>query len=96
MNNVSLKEQLQDMSSKKYPFVRHDGRVRANVLASFNDENGEDMVLVAVVDPNPYKRHHNHHFDGRNYRRAYDVAIEATIRCVTAEYFENNFWEGKN
>lgn len=95
--NISLKEQLQDMSSKKYPFVRHDRRVRANVLASFtSDDNGVDMVLVAVVDPNPYKSHRNHHFDGRNYVRAYDVAIEATIRCMTAEYFDNNYWEGKN
>lgn len=96
MNNVSLKEQLQDMSSKKYPFVRHDGRVRANVLASFNNESGEDMLLVAVVDPNPYKSHRNHHFDGRDVARAYNVDTEATIRCVTAEYFNNNFWEGKN
>lgn len=91
--NISLKEQLQDMNSAKYPFVRRDGGVRVNLLSSFND-NGEDMVLVAVVDPS--KRHRIHHFDGRDYARAYDVAPEANIRCMTAEYFDNNFWEGKS
>jgi len=96
MNNVSLKDQLQDMNAAKYPFVRHDDNgVRANPLAVFNhNETGEEMVLAAFVDL--HKRHRINRFDGRDVARAYNVDTEATIRCVTAEYFNNNFWEGKN
>jgi hypothetical protein len=48
--NVSLKEQLGNIIAIDYPFVRHDGTVRARVLG--NTDNG---ILVECLVP---KRQH--------------------------------------
>ncbi len=88
--NVSLKDQLQDVLNTKFPFVRRDGAVRACILHESQDTNTL-LIATIVVGNKPAKWSR-----GANEPRAYNVPTEATIRAVDGEYFDNNFWEGKN
>lgn len=87
--NVSLKEQLSTMESKKYPFIRRDKGARAAILANCAD--GE--LLVAAVPLGQKVKTPRY---GADVPRAYGVSSDATIRKVSVEYFDNNYWEGVN
>ena len=91
MTNVSLRDQFTTIQNNNYPFVRRDKEVRARVLAAFDDK-----VLIATFIPNGPRN--NRRVGGRPnpLYRAYDLPESATIRVVTTDYFENNYWEGKN
>jgi hypothetical protein len=88
--NISLKDQLSAIENQKYPFVRRDGTVRAIVLNE-NDEAGTVMIATAVVGQKVRPPRY-----GADVPRAYNMPVEATIRNVSKDYFENNYWEGSN
>jgi hypothetical protein len=89
--NVSLRDQFTTIQNNNYPFIRRDKEVRARVLASFDDK-----VLIATFIPNAPRN--NRRVVGRPnpLYRAYDLPESATIRVVTTDYFDNNYWEGKS
>jgi hypothetical protein len=93
--NVSLKDQLSAMERKKYPFVRRDGGVRAVILKDMRlpCDFEEGNLLIATVPVGQKTREPRF---GADVPRAYDLPHEATIRVVSAEYFDNNYWEGVN
>jgi hypothetical protein len=96
MTNVSLRDQFTTIQNNNYPFIRRDKEVRARVLASFNDsEDGIDKVLIATFIPNGPRN--NRRVAGRPnpLYRAYDLPESATIRVVTTDYFDNNYWTGQ-
>ena len=84
MSFAELRVAIVDAESVQYPYVRRDKGVRARIVDEIPAEVGyeQDQLLIETVQV------------ARN--GMVDARFDPLKRIVSREYFDNNYWEGKD